>query len=358
MSLKKKMVAAALLQAAIGTAAVSGVGAAGADNAKVDLLDQVDHVQWLDVNRLIASQETENGRVDYILYPATGKFEKLLDAADASELVVSHDGSKAAYSDSTGAVHVLDLVTKTAKTVSTDSSIKPELVWSADGTALYFLQGDKGSVICVLDVTSGAITKVLDDKKDYKGNLHVSANGKWLTYTITVPPVVTAPSDKAVEEDAVAIDDSTAATNMLQYANDATIKDNKAVQLTKSTDDKIVVGADRLGYESYYISVAADAEGKSKLIAVTSAGKERTLFADEDVIQARYAGGTLYAMTSGADGKNRIYAISTAGAAPTLLYAVSEETTGFEVSKSGVIAIEAEGKFYVDVNGVWTPVTR
>ncbi|MBW5449118.1 hypothetical protein GE107_24110 [Cohnella sp. CFH 77786] len=351
MALKKMMVAASLATA---VAATAGTVVFAADAAKTDLLANVDHVQWLDINRLIASQETDAGRVDYLVDVNSGKYEKLLDAQNASELAVSPDGSKAAYTDTSGAIFVLDLVAKTSKSIASNSEIKPELVWSSDGSALYFLQGDKGSLVNKLDLASGAITKVLEDKKDYKANLSVSATGKWVTYTLTVPPVVTAPSDKAVEEDAVTIDDSSAAMNVYQY--DTSVSDNKAVQLSKSTDDKVFVGTDPSGAASYYIDIPAG-DAKAKLVAVTAAGAEKTLFADQDVYQAKYAGGVLYALTSGPAGKNQIYAVSPTGAS-TLLYTVDENTTGIEVSKSGLIAIEADGKTYVEKNGQWVQVTQ
>ncbi|WP_123039555.1 TolB family protein [Cohnella candidum] len=357
MSLKKMMVSASIASVLLGTTA-AGVSAAETASAGAGLLANVDHVQWLDVNRLIASQDTDAGRVDYLVDVNTGKFEKLLDASNASELVLSPNGSKAAYTDNSGAVYLLDLTTKTSQTVSTDSNIKPELVWSIDGKALYFLQGDKGTVVSKLDIASGKVATVFDDKKDYKANLNVSPNGLWFTYTLTVPPVVTAPSDKPVDDDAVTIDDSAAALNVYQYQNDPSLKDNKAVQLSKSTDDKIFVGANLFGAAAYYIDVPAGDNAKAKLVSVDDKGAERTLFEEQDVYQARYAGGHLYALTSGPAGKNLIYDISPMTGESKVLYTVGDDTTDIEVSSSGMIAIEANGITYVDQNGKWVAVTR
>jgi hypothetical protein len=353
----KKMMALAAATTVLGCAAVSGAYAAETGKTGVELLAGVDHVQWLDVNRLIASQETESGRIDYLLHLNTGKFEKLMDAENASELVVSPDGSKAAYTDSTGAVFLLDLATKTSTNVSTDTNMKPEMLWSNDSKYLYYLLGDKGTAVNMLDIATGKAVPVLEDKKDYKSNLQVSAGGKTLTYTLTIPPVVTAPSDKPVDADEVAIDDSAAALNIYKFSNDASLKDNKPVQLSKSNEDKIFVSADPFGFESYFI-VPADASGRSKLAAVTSDGTERTLFSDEDVFQAQYAGGLLYVLTSGPAGKNLIYTVNPLVGTSSILYTVPDTVSQIEVSKSGLVAIEMDGKTYVDMNGEWKPITR
>ncbi|WP_276354240.1 TolB family protein [Cohnella caldifontis] len=355
----KKSMAAAALAATLGVTAVTGAFAAETvKTGSASLLPNVDHVQWLDADRLIASQLTEQGRTDYILDLAAGKYELLLDAAGASDLALSPNGSKAAYTDESGAVYVLDLATKTSKRISQDTNIKPELTWSSDGASLYFLQGDKGTVINRLEVDSGAIVKVLDDKKDYKANLAVSMGGKRFTYTLTVPPVVTAPSDKPVEEDAVAIDDSKASQNIYQYVNDPEVKDGNPAALTNTGDDKVFVGAEPFGAESYFISTPAGEGASSKLVSVSIDGKVKTLFANRDVYMAKYAGGMLYALTSGPSGRNQIYAISPVSGESQLLTTVNGTTSTFEVNKNGTIAIETDGKFYVDLNGSWVQITQ
>ncbi|MGO4376365.1 TolB family protein, partial [Paenibacillus sp. MCAF20] len=135
-----------------------------------------------------------------------GKYELLLSSAGTSDLVVSPNGQNAAYTDANGAVYVIDLNSKESKQVSTDSSIKNELQWSQDGTALFFLQGDKNSIIAKVNLADGTVSKVLEDKVDYKANLDVSADGTKFAFTVNKQPKVTADSNVDVALDDVAID--------------------------------------------------------------------------------------------------------------------------------------------------------
>ena len=55
-------------------------------------------------------------------------------------------------------------------------------------------------------MADGTLTKVLEDKVDYKANLSVSTDGTKFYYTVTKPGAVTAPDGKPVDADDVAID--------------------------------------------------------------------------------------------------------------------------------------------------------
>ena len=111
---------------------------------------QADQASWIDAGHLLASQITDAGRIDYIVDAANGNYKKLMDSTEASDLTVAPNGMKAAYTDQSGAVYILDLANHSTIEVTSDTTIKPELVWSADSSSIYFLQGDKGSVIAKL----------------------------------------------------------------------------------------------------------------------------------------------------------------------------------------------------------------
>ncbi|MFC5704341.1 stalk domain-containing protein [Cohnella faecalis] len=319
-----------------------------------ELLEDADRVDWLDVNRLIVSKDTEAGRVDYLLNVHTGKFEELLNNPNASELVVSPNGKKAAFTDNTGAVYVIDLATKASAQVSADTNIKPELVWSADSNSIYFLQGDKGSVIVKLDTADGKLTKVLEDKVDYKSNLNVSSNGNLFTYIVTKPGAVTAPSDKPVDADDVAID--TTGTEPQIYSFDATEKDGKPVKLTTNSEDKVFFQASDDGHFAYFVSVPTD--GNSVLSSVGKSQALKVLLGDKDVLQSLIIGGKAYVLTSGPAGSNLISIVDTLTGESKLLYTVSDSVSEIAVSAGGLIAIVQDGKTYVNESGNWKQVTR
>jgi len=331
---------------------------AGAIWIDADLLGSVDRIQWADASRIIASRETESGRVDYIVNAQTGKYAKLLEAEDASDLVVSPDGSKAAYTISTGEIFIVDLAAGTTSKKSADTSIKPELVWSADGKALYFLQGDKGSVIAKLDLETGAIAKVLEDKVDYKANLGVSADGKVFTYTVTKPGAVVADSNKPVEEDDVAIDMKGTEPQIFRFVADESIKDNKAAQLTTTSDDKVFVQAATDGGSVGYVSIGTEVDAISTLVTAGKDQTVKTLFADADINQAAYAAGKWYLLTAGQGAGQAIYEVDPATGSKKLLYTVSDTVTEIFVKAGSPIALMNNGKVYVDINGHWKPTTR
>ncbi len=277
-----------------------------------DLLGTVDRIQWVDSATFIATQETETGRLDYLVDAKTAKYEQLRILEEISDFVIAPNGAKAAYTNNAGEVSVIDFTTKQTTKVSEDTSIKPELVWSSDSSAIYFLQGDKGSVIAKLDPATGTISKILEDKVDYKANLDVSTDGKTLTYTVTKPGAVVADASKPVENDDVTIDMKGTEPQIFAYTVDPSIKDNKAVQLTTSTDDKVFIHAAADGSNVGYVSVSSEESVKSTLILVGKDKTAKTLFSEKDVYQAVVSGGKWYLLTEGNGSNQFVYEVDPA----------------------------------------------
>jgi hypothetical protein len=329
--------------------------ASGTTWIDANLLANVDHIQWIDSLSLIASQENETGRVDFLVNAQTGKYQQLLDAADASELVVAPNATKAAYTNADGEVFVIDLSTKVSTKVSADINIKPELVWSADGSSLFFLQGDKGTVINKLDLATGTISKVLDDKVDYKANLDVSADGKIFTYTVTKPGAVVADATKPVENDDVSIDMKGTEPQVFMF--DSSVTDGKPVQLTTSADDKVFIHAAADGSNVAYASVS-DTGVRSTLNLVYKDKNSKIVFSDKDVYQAVLSGGNWYLLTAGDANNQFIYEVDLATGNAKKLYTVSEAVSDIVVKEGAPVAVIANGHVLVDVNGHWKPTTK
>jgi len=315
-------------------------------------LDPVDEVRWLNAERLIASRQTGDGRTDYLVNAATGEYTELLSTADSSALTISPDGKQAAYADGDGIVHLVDLATKQAVKASSDASIKSELQYGADGN-LYFIQGDKMAVIARLNPADGTVTKVLDDKVENKANLIVSADGTKFAYTVVKTGKVKADASKPVEEDDVAIDMT--GTEPQIYLFDASVKDGKPVQLTTSLDDKV----DLIWAEGsiYYISASTDPNILSGLAAVDASKNIRSVFIEEDVQQAVYAGGSIYVLSLGARGAQHVYAIDPATGAKRLVAGVPDTVSGIAANGS-TIAVFDGGTVKVLADGSWVAVTK
>ncbi|WP_459965634.1 stalk domain-containing protein [Paenibacillus sp. JCM 10914] len=318
----------------------------------IPLLADAENPRFAGTGKLIVSRSDEQGRTDYLVDTTSGKSELLLTTSGGSDLVVSRSGEQAAYTDAEGAVYVLDLRSKASRLITKDTSIKPELVWSADSRAIYFLQGDKGSVIAKLDVTEGTITKVVEDKVDYKENLSVSADGKKFVYTVTTLGTVTSDATN-VDEDNVSIDFS---SNQQQiYSFNIGGSKLEAVKLTTSSDDKVFVWS-RDGLKAYYVSIPST-DDQATLLSVDASQKPSRVFADYDVEQVLLAGGILYVLAAQDDSNSVIYSIDTLTGKQTKLYTVSADVSAIAVADSQIAIVE-NGRVLVHAGNSWRAVTK
>ncbi|THF79983.1 hypothetical protein E6C55_11225 [Cohnella fermenti] len=336
---------------------VNGLGGTVALNgtqvviSTVKLVEGAENPRFVSASKLLVSTVQESGRTDYLVDAASGKSDVLLTSTDKSDLVVSPDGKQAIFSDSEGLLYLINLSTKAVSKLSEDNNIKPELVWSPDSSTVYFLQGDKGSVIAKINVASGEITKILEDKVDYKSSLNVSADGTKFVYAVTTLGSVTADSTN-VDEDNVAIDYS---TNQIQiFSFDSSVTDGKPVQLTKGTDDKVFI-ASADGKTATYVSVANE-NSNAVLVSVGASGTALNLYSERDVLESVQYGGKLYVLAADSDSENGIYEVTSTGAAKQL-YAVSAEVTSIVVSEFG-IAVVRDGQVLVRSGNAWTAITK
>ncbi|REE78896.1 copper amine oxidase-like protein [Paenibacillus taihuensis] len=316
----------------------------------VDSVQKVhaDAASWLDAGHLLASELTETGRNDYIVDAKTGAFKLVLASESASELTVSPNGALAAYTNEDGVVSVIDLKSSNfaSRTVSTDNSIKPELVWAADSSAIYFLQGDKGTVIAKMNVADGTISTVLNDKVDYKSSLSVSKDGTKFFYVVTKPGTVTADATKPVDADDVAID--TTGTEPQVFSFDASVKDGKPVQVTSQTDDKVFVGTTTDGSKGVYVSVV---DGKpSTLVAVKADKTSTTLIGDKDVLAATIVEDTVYALVINSDDTTSLIKVDVASGKTEELGKSDADVSEVIAAPGTPVAVYADGAVQV-VNG-------
>ncbi|MFD0673462.1 hypothetical protein [Cohnella sp. GCM10027633] len=330
--------------------------ATGATWIDAQLLGSVDRVQWLDGNRLIASQDTEEGRVDYLVNAKLGSYVKLSLAAGASDLVVAPNGHVAAYTNDAGEIYLIELNSRLTFKVSADTNIKPELVWSSDSKTIYFLQGDKATVVAKLDLELEKISTVFDDKVEYKANLGVSTDGKTFTYTVTKPGAVVADANKPVENDDVTIDTKNTEPQVFAYTVDPSVKDNKAVQLTSTATNKVFFAPAADGSSVTFVNVGADDAAVSTLVSVAKDKTVKTVFDKADIYEATQSGGNLILLTAGEGDKQAIYEVDAAGNSK-LLYTVSADVTDV-IAKNGALAIVDNGRVFVNVDGHWKPTTN
>ncbi|MFC4779223.1 hypothetical protein ACFO9Q_20720 [Paenibacillus sp. GCM10023252] len=324
--------------------------------SSADLLEAVETSRFLASGQLLVTKTTDTGRTDYIVDAATGEYKELFTSADTSELVISPSGEQAVYSDAEGKVYSLDLSSKQSKLLSEDLTIKNELQWSADGSSLYFLQGDKSSVIAKITVADGTVSKVLEDKVDYKANLRVSADGKKFFYNVFKQPKVTADGTKDVELDDVAIDAT--GTEPQVYSYDASNATNKPVQLTTESEDKVFLELLADGSKAFFVSLSNNEESTGRLLSVDSSKQITTVFKDRDVYQLVNNGTKLYLLTAGVGATSNIYEVDPATGQSKLLRVVKDTVSEIVVSKEGSIVVVQDGVLRVLVEGKWLNLTK
>jgi len=316
-------------------------------------LADVENPVWIKGGSLLVSKLDDAGRIDYKLDTQTGDYKEVYRTVGSSNLTVSPSGDKAAYTDEAGSIYTINLDTRSITQVLADSSIKPELVWSADETSLYFLQGDKGSVIAKVNIADRKVSKLLEDKVDYKANLTVSADGKQFYYTVIKPGAVTADGSKPVDSDDVAIDMT--GTEPQVYTYDSSVKESKPVKLTSSSDDKIFVGAAADGTKAFYINSAENQA--STLVSVAKDKATKTLIGDKDVAAAVLLGDKLIVLAVEA-GVQAVYEVDAAAGTSTKLYNVPDSVTDIIAASSSQIAIVQDGQVLVKNNGQWKKLTK
>ncbi|WP_426333216.1 stalk domain-containing protein [Paenibacillus silvae] len=318
----------------------------------IALIEGAENPRFAGANQMIVSKNDDQGRSDYLVNTATGKYELLLTSEGGSDLVVSPSGNQAAYTNAEGAVYVIDLKTKASRLITSDTSIKPELVWSADESSIYFLQGDKGSVIANLNLADGSIKKLVEDKVDYKEHLNVSVSGKRFVYTVTTLGKVTSDATN-VDEDNVSIDFSANQQQLFSYNNGA--DKPEAVKLTTSTDDKVFIYSVD-GQKAYYVSVRSE-DGNASLMSVDTSQKPVTVYNEHDVEQAVLSGGTLYVLVAQDEKNSVILSIDTVTGQQSKLYTVSSDVSSIVVTGSQMAIVE-NGRVLVQAGGSWKPVTK
>ncbi|PYE49657.1 hypothetical protein HUB98_09990 [Paenibacillus barcinonensis] len=337
---------------------VSSVGGTiGLKNGQLEvstiaLIEGAENPRFAGADQLIVSKNDDQGRSDYLVNTTTGKYELLLTSEGGSDLVVSPSGNQAAYTNAEGAVYVIDLKTKASKLITSDTSIKPELVWSADESSIYFLQGDKGSVIANLNLADGSIKKLVEDKVDYKENLNVSVSGKRFVYTVTTLGKVTSDATN-VDEDNVSIDFSANQQQLFSYNNGN--EKPQAVKLTTSTDDKVFIYSVD-GQKAYYVSVPSE-DGNASLMSVDASQKPVTVYNEHDVEQAILSGSTLYVLAAQDDNNSVILSIDTVTGQQSKLYTVSSDVSSIVVTGSQIAVVE-KGRVLVQAGGSWKAVTK
>ncbi|MEO3944341.1 stalk domain-containing protein [Gorillibacterium sp. CAU 1737] len=270
-------------------------------------------VRWISNDRVLAVREDDHALV--LIDTLSKRSTVLIADADAAGLVLSPDGKTGIYTLGNGTVKTINLATGILRTVTKDSSVKTDLVWSADGKTVYFIQGDNQEKLASLNVETGVISKVLEDKVTYKSDLRVSADSKKLLYLVNITG--TAKNDSNSTEESLTIDYSTAGTQLVSL--ELGKADAKPVVLTFDAANKLYPQLLKDGSAAYIRIDPAAADPVGALELVTGANQQKEAALGLDVLEASLnAAGDLLVLGSNKSGLLELHQVQPDGTSKSL----------------------------------------
>ncbi|WP_379130766.1 TolB family protein [Paenibacillus sp. sgz500958] len=309
------------------------------------LAGEFDTLHWTADGSIIANRE-DSEALQLVKFTTTpGYYDTFSTDARAVDFTVSPDQQWGAFTDDTGHLNLIDLSSGIIKVLGSDTSVKTDLVWSQDGTIIYFVQGDKQEKISQIAVASGTVTELLVDKVENKSDLRISADGKTAVYIVNVTGV--AKNDADSTEDSLSVDFSKAGGQLFKL--DLATKDAKPAALTTLADNKLYP---EILADNSVVYLSADPDGKvlNTLKTVKTDGTLADWSLDIEVVwSAKVSSGLVVAGTA-TDGSTRIYALTPAGV-KTELYRTTTGIDEIAVSQDGSkLAVVIEGKLSVIQN--------
>ena len=234
--------------------------------------------QWVNGSTILVSNEDgENSRT--LLFNTNNR--KVVATIAGSDLAVSPNGKQAIYTDENGFTYLVDLASNKKTTLNgEDDSVKSEFVWSHDGKTVYFLQGDKSEKVGSITIADGKVTTIASDSLNYKSDLHLSADGKKLLYTVAKEGVTTN-NEATGEVDNIDI----TGTEPQIYVVNLTDAKPAGVAVTTTTDNKLFPAF--LGNGNIvYVSAEEDDAKLPQLKMIDKNGQVTTLISNKNITSA------------------------------------------------------------------------
>ncbi|WP_178022558.1 stalk domain-containing protein [uncultured Paenibacillus sp.] len=308
---------------------------------------------WFDAAGKVIVSQDDAETVQLFKLGNNGQSELFSDNGNVVGAALSPDLTTAAFTDENGALFLMNTGNGTVKKFGSDTTVKTDLTWSADGKKIYFIQGDKQEKIAYISLDTAQVTEVLADKVENKAEVQVSPDEKKLVYFVNVTGK--AETDKEGTEESLTIDYSKAGTQA--YSLELGKKDAKPVQLTKELDNKLYLSLLPDG-SAAYISADPDGATEGSVLKLISADgtKISNLVADADVISSHVMNGKLVILAEDANGSH-LYEVAATGA-KTELYATKASVSEWALAKNGTIALIVDGKVILVQGGKSTELTK
>ncbi|MGN7359913.1 stalk domain-containing protein [Paenibacillus sp. SAF-054] len=353
------------------------------------LQDNRSFVEWMPVVAALGGEVLDGGQTLQILtaerisgsfasvkFDAKGQVIAVKDDADPPQLLslkadysshllsagssvlnmtISPNGDTAAFTDETGQLYLLGW-SGAAEPVKlgADTSVKTDLSWTADGKHIYFIQGDKQEKVSYISVDTGKITEVVADKVENKSEVHVSADGKKITYIVNITGV--AQNDKDSTEESLQIDYSAAGEQI--YTLDLGVKDAKPAKATSTGDNKLYPAFLSNGSVAYLSADPGSSSSRGIIKAILPDGQIQDLLGDVDVtLSAVNASGHLVAAGIAADGSTKVYSV--VSGSKKEIFSTDGDIADLAISADGSrVAALADGKVFLIQDGKASQLTK
>lgn len=317
---------------------------------------------WISGNKIIAVKDGVDAKSIYKVNPSDLSYELYSDNADALDMVVSPDGSYGIYTNTDAQLIINTLNPGVVKALSLDKTLKRDLTWSADSKKVYFAQGDNQEKISYIDVATGVIKTVLDDKIQFKSNLHLSPDGSKLLYTLNVTgtadlKAASSEADLAASEDSLTVDFSKAGAQL--FLLDLVTAAAKPVKLTDGNSNTYDAALLNDGSAVYVNVNPADEASKGSLKIVSAAGVIKDLVTDLDVSSSVATATGQFIITGlNAAGKTVVATVTSDGK-KTDVVTSDTDVEGISASTDGTtIFATISGKLVVIKNGIISYLTK
>ncbi|WML47120.1 stalk domain-containing protein [Neobacillus sp. PS3-34] len=261
--------------------------------------------KWIDGSRVMFMNEVGEDGSTYLMDVQKKSFKQF----NTTEMSVSPDGKQAVYTDENDMLMLADLVNGTTRQLNSDNdAYKANFIWSADGSKVFFLQGDTSAIISSVSIIDGTITKILDDKKDYKSDLRVSQDGKKLVYTLGNTAVTKYTDDAKTDVS----DIDTTNTDPQLFLADLTASTLAPVAITASTENKNFASILADGSVIYLGDNTEDENKLPVLYKISSDGKTASTLVDDKEINSVQvsAQGNIFILVEEQDGSSGIYQLN------------------------------------------------
>jgi Tol biopolymer transport system component len=309
------------------------------------------NAKWLNQNQILATSEDGSA---IILDAATRKVNRNLGMA---ELVSSPNGKQGIYADENGYLFLLDYETGKTAQVSQDESFKAEFKWSADGSKIYFFQGDKNETISMLTLADGKITKLLDDKVEYKTDLVVSADGSKVLYSAAKQAVTKFTDDKNTDVETII----TEGTEPQIFSFDLTAANAKPVAMTTTKENKFYTTLLSDGKILYLAEDVDKEDALPKLNLIAADGKTSTIVQAKQIeLIKAVSNNAVYLLIAEENGSSTISKLDvTTGKLETKLN-TEEEIFDFDVTNDGekFVVTSTNGTIYMVQKGSLEALTK